>query len=283
MQVFHDDDEEDVTIEEQQPAEGEEEESPPEEEKETEEEETADAEEETTVTIDDEPNQEQDSSVIRELRRRHRQKEKENRELQNQLAALRKPAEIGPEPTLEDCDWDEAVLKSRWKEWNNKQEEKRREAAAAREEENRKAQEWQRIIESYNEKKSQLGAPDYDDAEEVVKMALNGEQQSIILEGAENPERVFYALGKNPQKMEELAKIDSHAKFAFAVSKLEGRIKVEKRKPKTNPEKKVTSSGGASVSGGSDKTLARLQAAADKSGDRSEVVKYMAKLREKAA
>ena len=78
--------------------------------------------------------------------------------------------------------------------------------------------------------------------------------------------------GKNSQKAEEFSQIKDPVKFALAINNMEKQLTVSKRKPATQPEKRVNSSG--PTGGGSDKELNRLRTEAEKTGDYSKVVQY---------
>jgi hypothetical protein len=94
----------------------------------------------------------------------------------------------------------------------------------------------------------------------------------MILQGAENPALLVYALGKNPKRAKELASIKDPVKFAFAVARLETQLKVTKRKASSKPDPKITGTG--RVSGAVDSTLERLRADAERTGDYSKVFQY---------
>ena len=66
-------------------------------------------------------------------------------------------------------------------------------------------------------------------------------------------------------------KIDDPIKFSFALSKLEDKLKVTKRKPATDPEDKVEGSGGGV---GTNTTLEQLREKAKVSGDYTAVYAY---------
>jgi hypothetical protein len=113
---------------------------------------------------------------------------------------------------------------------------------------------------------------DYDDAEEVAQQLFNVVQQGVVIQGADNPALVIYALGKNPKKAKELAEIDDPVKFAFAVAKLETKLKISNRKAATKPEK--TFSATAPVRGAVDSTLERLREEAARTGNMDKVMAY---------
>jgi hypothetical protein len=132
--------------------------------------------------------------------------------------------------------------------------------------------EWERKLESYQGAKASLKVRDFEFAEDVVQDTLSVMQQGMIVQGAENPALVVYALGKNPKKAKEIASITDPVKFAFAVAKLETQLKISNRKAQSSPERKI--SGTARPSGAVDSTLDRLRAEAEKTGDYSKVFQY---------
>ena len=246
-------------------------------------------EDEVTVTVGDEPPpeppaEEKDPRLVNKLRKLLREQERKVREYENKLKAApveNKPPTLGPKPKLEDHDYDaekfEAALAT-WFETKRAADEHARRAKQAEEEQQAA---WQAKLEGYQRAKATLRVRDYEEAEAGVLEALNVTQQGIIVSGAENPAIVTYAIGKDSKKLKELAAITDPVKFAFAVAKLETQLKVTPRKPNTSPEPVVKSS--ARLSGGSaDQVLERLEEEADRTGDRSRVVAYKAKLRSQA-
>jgi hypothetical protein len=97
-----------------------------------------------------------------------------------------------------------------------------------------------------------------------------------MLQGADNPALVVYALGKNPKKAQELAAIKDPVKFAFAVAKLEKELKVTNRKgsPCTRTHVRNWSSFWAV-----DSTLERLREEAARTGNMTKVIQYKAQKR----
>ena len=236
---------------------------------------------EVVVSIDGEsPTQEDDDNKapewVRDLRKSHRETQRENRELKAKLDALSgaadKPAELGKKPTLEDCDYDSDVYDQKLGEWYEKKREHDEAQAKVKEDQRKQEQEWQNNLDEYAKKKANLKVRDFDDAEAFVQDNFSQMQQGMIIQGAENPALVFYALGKNPKKAKELSEIKDPVKFAFTVAKLETQMKVTTRKAATKPEKTV--SGNARPSGSVDSTLERLRAEAEKTGDYTKVTQY---------
>ena len=141
-------------------------------------------------------------------------------------------------------------------------------------EEDNQAKAWGNTLESYATKKSALNVPDYDDAEDVILQTLSETQQAMILQGADDPALLVYALGKNPKRAKELADIKDPVKFAFAVAKMETTVKKTSRKKAPPAEKTVSGTGTGSVN---DSTLDKLREEAARTGNHSKVIAYKAK------
>lgn len=253
-----------------------------------------DAEAELQITIGDEPVESDDVAPdgepapawLKDLRKAHREQARKVRQLSEENARLKQTAApvaampLGPEPTLESCDYDTGRLAAELKDWYSKKAE-----ADAQEKETLKraeaeAQQWQVKLAGYGQASKALKVPDFVDAEEVVKDALNVTQQGIIVHGADNPALVVYALGKNPKKAAELAAIADPVKFAFQVAKLEAQLKVQPKRTAPPPEGRVRSTvpGAAAV----DNQLEKLREEAAKTGDMTKVLAYKRQQRQAA-
>lgn len=230
------------------------------------------------VTIgDDAPPAEEDSSVIKHMRQVHKDVKTENRELKEKLAAATSPDEsivLGPKPTLENCEYDAEKLGTELDQWYAKKETISKAKAQTDQVRQQEDVEWQKKVDAYNEKKTGLNVPDYEEAEKNVHVTFSDTQQGLIIQGADNPALVVYALGKNPARAEELAAIKDPVKFVAAMSRLETKMKITKRHAETKPEEILTGSGPI-ISG--DSTLDALRKEADKTGDYSKVVEYKRK------
>lgn len=225
---------------------------------------------------------------VRELRKSHREQAKRIRELEAavQTSKQQSPASaptLGKKPTMEDddVDWDVEKFEAKLTKWHDT----RREIEQLEHQQKQKQQEaeqaWQSKMSGYETAKAGLKLKDFDDAEEVVKAALDVTQQGIIVQGAENPALVVYALGKNPKKAAELAAIKDPIQYAFAIAKLETQLKVSKGKTPPAPERTVTGNG--RVSGSVDSTLERLRKEAERTGDMSKVTAYKRQQRQKSS
>lgn len=240
--------------------------------------EEGDDEQELEVSFGDEKEAEPEpeSELLTDLRQRHRSLKKKLRKTLHELEEIKKPQvekpiDPGPKPTLESCDYDSDQYEAKLSDWFEVKRKAARaaEEAAARQEEDKKAQ--QKIYENYNERRQSLKIKDFKEAEEEVVEALDVMKQNVILKYAKKPELIVYALGKNPAKLRELSKMDAF-EFAKELGRLEDKLKVGKRKPKTQPEKTISSTG--TLSGTTDRTLEKLRAEAEKTGNYTKVNDY---------
>jgi hypothetical protein len=220
------------------------------------------------------------------MRKTERELKQKVRELEQAEAARRaaeapKVDDVGPEPDLADdgIDFDKDVFKQKWAAWNERKRKADETAAKKRAEQEAAQAAWNAKVSSYQAAKASLKVSDFDDAEHTVTSTLDATQQAIMLK-LPKPELMVYAVGKNPAKAKELAAIKDPIDFAFAVAKLETQLKVQPRKSPPAPETKVRNTAGGAVA--VDNTLAKLQAEADRTGDRSKVAAYM-RNRNKAA
>ena len=234
---------------------------------------------EIIVAIDGEepPPQEEQAAPewVRELRREHRELKKRNRELESRVSQSTETnpvVTLGAKPSLEALDYDTEKYEQSLADWYERKRLVDDQQAKARRAEEEQQRAWNAKLEGYVEAKTKLKVRDYDDAEEVAQQLFNVVQQGVMIQGAENPALVIYALGKNPKKAKELAAIDDPVKFAFAVAKLESQLKISNRKAATKPEK--TFSATAPARGAVDSTLERLREEASKTGNMDKVMAY---------
>jgi len=256
-----------------------------------------DEDEDRVVTIGDpvpEPEGEADDSgeekqkdpklLVKKLRKVTRGLEKKNKALQKQIdanaqvAQVEKPVELGEEPTLAGCKYDDAKYKEEIRLYDarkRKVDEQTAKNAKIVEEQN---ENWQTKQKKYVDLKQEHSFKDFEDTEELVSTTFSQTQQGIIVSGADDAALLVYALGKNPKKLEELSKITDPVEFAFKVAKLETQLKVSSKKaPK--PETRIKSGKSGGISGSSDKTLERLREEAARTGNYTKVTQYKNKLR----
>lgn len=243
-------------------------------------------EEELDISFGDEKEDEKqpESFLVNDLRDRLRNVKKKYRKTLYELEQLQKPestpAEPGPKPTLESCDYDSDQYESKLDQWHEKkrQSDQVKQQAAARKE--KEDAEWQKIHKNYGERRQALKIKDFDNAEEEVIETLSIPKQNIILKYASKPEMIVYALGKNPAKLAEMAKMDEFM-FTKELGRLEDKLKVTKRKPKTQPEKTIKSTG--TLSGTVDKTREKLREEAARTNNYTKLNEYNRRKRRAAA
>jgi hypothetical protein len=216
---------------------------------------------------------------VKELRKANREKEKRIRELEAKLTQTteKKPVILGPKPKLEDHDYDADRFEAALADWFDRKRVADVESQKVQQAEQAQKQAWQEKLDGYGKAKAELRVRDFEDAEAVAQELFNITQQGVVLQGADNPALVIYALGKNPKKATELAKIEDPVKFAFAVAKLEKELKVTNRKAAPAPERMISSTG--RVSGAVDSTLERLREEAARTGNMTKVIQYKAQKR----
>lgn len=222
--------------------------------------------------------------LLRTLRAANRQQAKE-------LAALRaqttqpKPVvvEVGPKPTLTDAaiDYDEDKLAEAMEAWIKRKHEADEAQAQIQRAAQARQDEFNKELTRFQTAKAALGVRDFEDAKDAVVSVLTQDQISGIVVAAEDAAKVIYALGKHPGKLEALKAITNPVKFIAAVAKLEGTLKVTKTSRKA-PELDTPVRGSAPLSASKDKHLAALEAKAAKTGNRTEVIAYKAKLKKPA-
>jgi hypothetical protein len=217
---------------------------------------------------------------VRELRKTNRELQRQNRELQSKLQVQPteiKPVAIGAKPKLEDHDYDADKYEEALTTWFERKRQADDVNAKQQADVMNQQKAWQAKLDGYGKAKAELRVRDYEDAEAVAQEVFSITQQGVILQGAENPALVVYALGKNPKKAKELAEVSDPVKFAFAVAKLEKELKVTNRKAAPAPERVVSGTGRSS--GAVDSTLERLREDAARTGNMTKVIQYRAQKR----
>ena len=248
--------------------------------------ETADEPQELVVSFGDEesPTSEDESAPewVRKVRTENREKTKRIRELEEKLKAAEQPAQaavvVGPKPTLESCEYDEAKFETSLDAWKEQKRTVEAVEQAKRDEQAKSQEAWAKKLNGYQESSKVLGVQDFAEAEDEAKAKLSVMQQSILVSGCKAPAMFVYALGKNPAKLAELSAITDPVEFAFAAARLENAVTT---KPRTRPQPEGKVTGSAPSSGIGDKTLDRLEAEADRTGDRSKVIAYKRELKQK--
>lgn len=215
------------------------------------------------------------------MRIENRELKRQARELEARLQSLAppetKPVVIGNKPRLEDHDYDADKYEEALTSWFERKRQADEVNAKQEAEVMNQQKAWQAKLDGYGKAKAELRVKDFDDAEELAQQVFSITQQGVLLQGADNPALVVYALGKNPAKAKELADIKDPVKFAFAVAKLEKDLKVTNRRQAPAPERIVSGTGRSS--GAVDSTLERLREEAARTGNMTKVIQYKAQKR----
>lgn len=221
----------------------------------------------------------EETPLIRQLRA-------EVRDAKRELAERRKAEApqivVGERPTLEGCDYDEDKFAAELEQWH----ERKGQAAEAEKQAAQQAQvrnqEFERAIGTYRTRAAALPVKDFQQAEEAVRAALPDLLQSAIIQYADDPAKVVYALYKHPQKMAQIADEPDPIKAIKAVWNMERNIKVATRKAPPPPMAGNIQRGSAPVASAPDKEAEKLFNAGQKSGDMTAYLAYQREQRRNA-
>jgi hypothetical protein len=247
-----------------------------------------------TVTLSDDeeepaPPPDKANKAWAEHRKKLRALERENEELKAQrqpTATVPEAPTLPPRPKMSDPDieYDEEKLTTRVIEWGKQRDKVEAHKEQAKVAQQERAREWEGVKTHYQTCAAAISekVSSYPDAEKFVMRTLTIEQQNHLLEAVDDPAKVVLALSQNPDRAKDLAAIKSLPKFTRALVELEKTMIVTPltKKPKAGPEKTISSGGGSSATS-TDKTLERLEAEADRTGNRAAVQRYKAEKAEK--
>lgn len=202
-----------------------------------------------------------------------KQLRKENRELKKQLKQTPQQPQVAPlreKPTITDHDFDSEAYEADLEQWFN-------EKAQHDEVINAQKAKDEAIDNRYvaSVDKMRKIAPDYDEVEDTVVATLSPEKQALLKLGVEDTAKLVYALGKSPNKLAELEQLDP-VSFVKQLGIMEFQMSQKSRNP-SKPQPKSHELTGAA--GGGDGKLAKLEAEAEKTGNRSKVIAYKKSLK----
>lgn len=226
---------------------------------------------------------EEETPVIRTLRKKLRDEAKQRKELEKKLedrSSQEKAAELGPKPTLAEFDYDEEKFAASLEGWNE-----RKRAIDAEKERQQKAveafnAEWQEKRAAYDQRKKEIGIPDFEDTVEAqFRDAFDAQQQSVVIDVCRNPEYVMLALSQNEDLATRLAGEKNPVRLAAEIVRLESKMKVTGAKPTTKPEKRPAST---RVARSGSSQLEKLREEAAKTGDYTKVNAYRKQARSKS-
>lgn len=232
----------------------------------------ADEQEEEILQFEgDDAEPEQETDLVRHLRQQIRERDK-------QLHASRKAPqaeqliEVGERPTLESCEYDSERFDQEFDAWEGRKEQRRQQDQRLEAAQREQAQQWEQVKTGYATAKSKLPFADKEQAEATAFDSLSEVQQAVIAKIADNPALVIYAAGKNPTRLASLAGIEDPLKLAKEIGRLEATMKVTKRARPPQPDRAVR---GSAISASTvDKREQQLEAEADRTGDRTQLIQY---------
>ena len=215
---------------------------------------------------------------VKETREKYREAQRENRRLKQQLEQRNGQVEqqvLREKPTLDDHDYDSDAFEQDYAQWLTEKQQADAQVHAER-------QKYQQYHERYKADVDAIKAkaPDYDEVELSVVDVLSEQKQGLLQMLVDNPAKVVYALGKNsPAQLERLSKLDD-IQFAKQIVLMEMQMSSKtKSRNQNKPKPKTHELEGAA--GGADTRLAKLEAEADRTGDRSKVAAYKKQMKSK--
>lgn len=208
---------------------------------------------------------------VKQIRNENRELKRQQREWQQQHGQSQQQV-LREKPTLDAHDYDSDAYEQDVQQWfvEKQQHDTRVQAETAK---------YQKYDDSYKQSVDEVRAKvaNYDEIEQSIVDTLPVQRQAMIKMMVDNPARMVVALGNSPAKLQALSELDD-MQFAKQIVLMEANMSNVKRnsnKPKPTSHKLEGSSDGG------DTQLAKLEAAADKNGDRSAVIAYKRKLRNK--
>jgi hypothetical protein len=246
------------------------------------------ADEEEVFSFGDDPSEDQpdDSPLIKQMRKELRDAKRENAELRRSTTPADKPIEVGEKPTLAGCEYDEEAYEEALDEWKTRKaeaDEQERTRTQATEDQQKA---WESLLSDVQSEKQALGRPDADEVFTTVRDSLSDQQNIALLHIADkgNRGKLIYALGKNPQQLEKLSALQGESNliaFIKEVTKLEGQLKMVKRRKAPDPDTPERGSASAAPNlKGDEKRLAELEKKFEKGElrDRTEITRLKRKL-----
>ena len=219
------------------------------------------------------PASEQDSSVIRGFRQKLRDLERENAQLRK--VSEPKPTVVGNRPSLEEFEFDEDRHAEAVEAWIERKATAKRETEQAAKRNETVEAERAKVRDAYLAQRARYPETRFEEAEREVFETLPANIQGGILK-LDRAADLVMALHASPSELTALAELaQSDPILALVkIGELKGKLQVMRKPPA--PDRDVR--GNKSPAGGTDKELARLEAEAAKTNDRSAVAAYKARL-----
>lgn len=207
---------------------------------------------------------------VKETREKYREAQRENRKLKQQLEQRSgQPGQqaLREKPTAEAHEYDTDAYEADYEAWLVEKQQYEAKAQAER-------QKYQHYDERYKSSVDAVRAKvaDYDEIEQSIVDTVPPQRQALLKMLVDDPARMVVALGKSPAQLEKLLGLDD-IQFAKQIVLMEQQMssKTKSRNP-NKPKPKTHELEGAA--GGADTQLAKLEAEAAKTGDRSKIHAY---------
>ena len=193
----------------------------------------------------------------------------------------------GEKPTLESCDFDATAFADKLEAWHETKRKADEAAAARKRAQDAEAAEWTIRVDGHNTRMQELAARVPKAAEYVAEAdsVLTPTQRGMVVHTSPESHRLLAVLGKNAALLEEVSAIKDPALFVRRIVEIEMSLTSRTAK-KPAPERTLTgsaASGSRGVVPGADATLERLEAEADRTGDRTKLIRYRRELAAKKA
>ncbi len=218
---------------------------------------------------------------VKEVRKKNRELLREIKELKakQQPQTNTNDLVLEKKPTLADFEYDEEAFENASNKWHEKKIKIDNLKQEQEQAQTKQKEYWNNRLIAYNNEAQTLKVNNFSEREEVVKQIFDLKQQGIILETADNPASLIYALGGDEDLAEEIANETNPVKFIARIAKLEEKLKMNKTKTAPPaPEKKIT--GNVPVTNQA-KTLEKLRIEADKTGNYTKLLAYKKQMKGK--
>lgn len=209
---------------------------------------------------------------VKDLRKQNRKLARENADLKKSQVKTDELPPLGAKPTLEASGYDEDKFATAIEDWHA---EKLKHTADEKAKETKiedQTRAWNARLGEYGDAKAVFESDDMDDAEATVKGALSDVQQGVMIEAlGKGAAPLIMGLASDATRLKALAGITNPIRFAVEVARLESIMKKSPRKPRTSPERRIV---GTAPAGVGDTTLEKLEAEAEKTGNRTKVLEF---------
>lgn len=186
-----------------------------------------------------------------------------------------------PEPQVPDepgeldtFGYDEEKQREAWRAFNAAKEKHAEWKVRQSERETERSRAAERHAKQIEQQRSSLGVSDYEEKAQLVKDRLTDAQIAVLTNGAQNPAKLIYALGRSPSKLEQIANEENLARFAVMVGGMERDIKVTKRSAPAADTRVRGATASSSLGNNDAKQLAKLEKEAERTGDRTALIRF---------